>query len=453
MNERKRVLIISSRPPEHYAGIGDNIIKGLEIIGYKVDYLTIYQNRDPHVIGLFPPERGYFRERLHLLKLKFPSLKKTERIGRLFFKERKKKISYISKGGRFLASKNEDEPPISIQLVLSKIEPVYDFVYVHCWQDMITSKTLKAVYDKLQVPIIITTYDFQPITGGCSYFGDCKNYQSNCGRCPILSSEDERDQTRSNFLRKKEVYSSIQCGLSCNKYTYEIALKSNIFPKDLMFLPSVGLMNETLFHPLDIKKSRKALGIPTEKKFVIFSRFTGVKHVTKGYDYLLDAVNLFAQDLSYSDKSKVLLLFAGSVRDESFESKFNIDVMHVGLLNQERLIKAYSAATFFISPSIEDAGPSMVNQCILCGTPVVAFNIGSALTWVENGVTGYRAPLKDTPKLAECIMNMFNLSDEDYKEMKINCRNFALKKVSLKGGAEGIVKRYHQIRNHFNGNN
>ena len=44
----------------------------------------------------------------------------------------------------------------------------------------------------------------------------------------------------------------------------------------------------------------------------------------------------------------------------------------------------------FLNPSTDDAGPSMVNQSIMCGTPVVSFNLGTAVDVIENGISGFK---------------------------------------------------------------
>lgn len=81
----------------------------------------------------------------------------------------------------------------------------------------------------------------------------------------------------------------------------------------------------------------------------------------------------------------------------------------------------------FVSSSIDDAGPSMVNQSIMCGTTVLSFDIGSALYMIDNGETGYRVPLKDVDAMETCLAAHFNLGNEERKVMQNKCRRKGVK--------------------------
>ena len=68
-------------------------------------------------------------------------------------------------------------------------------------------------------------------------------------------------------------------------------------------------------------------------------------------------------------RDQILVVMAGrvlslSVLDIPFEHQF------VGFLMGDAMLAAgYQAADVFVNASIEDAGPMMINESILCGTP------------------------------------------------------------------------------------
>jgi glycosyltransferase involved in cell wall biosynthesis len=64
----------------------------------------------------------------------------------------------------------------------------------------------------------------------------------------------------------------------------------------------------------------------------------------------------------------------------------------------------------------------MVNEALLCGIPVVSFDIGIALDVVIDDVTGFRVPIRESEKLAYGIMKVLNLSDDKYEQMAADCR-------------------------------
>jgi glycosyltransferase involved in cell wall biosynthesis len=71
-----------------------------------------------------------------------------------------------------------------------------------------------------------------------------------------------------------------------------------------------------------------------------------------------------------------------------------------------RLALAYRASDLFVCPSVEDAGPMMIPESMLCGTPVAAFATGGAPDLIRTGETGYLARYKDSGDLAEGILGM-----------------------------------------------
>ena len=116
----------------------------------------------------------------------------------------------------------------------------------------------------------------------------------------------------------------------------------------------------------------------------------------------------------------------------------------MGLLdNTYGIASAYQIADIFICPSIEDSGPTMINQSIMCGTPVVSFEMGVSPDLVITGKTGYMAKLKDSKDLAQGIFEILSLTDDNFNEMSDNCRKLALKVCSPEvqiGSFENLFK-------------
>jgi len=100
----------------------------------------------------------------------------------------------------------------------------------------------------------------------------------------------------------------------------------------------------------------------------------------------------------------------------------------------------------FLCPSIEDSGPLMINESIMCGTPVVSFDMGVAPDLVHTGKTGYRATLKDSEDLARGIYKLLNLSDTEYAQMSGNCRELGLKLYSPSVQLQGFERVFKSVR-------
>jgi glycosyltransferase involved in cell wall biosynthesis len=95
------------------------------------------------------------------------------------------------------------------------------------------------------------------------------------------------------------------------------------------------------------------------------------------------------------------------------------------------MVLAFNAATLFVCPTLEDSGPGILGQAMLCGTPTVAFATGAAVDMIKTGHTGYLARPGDSVDLAEGIKYIFNTSPEEYATMKENCRETGMKTCSF----------------------
>ena len=73
----------------------------------------------------------------------------------------------------------------------------------------------------------------------------------------------------------------------------------------------------------------------------------------------------------------------------------------------------------FISSSIEDSGPVMINESIMCGTPVISFQMGVAENLIIDDETGYIVKLKNIRDLANSIEKVINLDDKKFYKMKL----------------------------------
>jgi len=132
--------------------------------------------------------------------------------------------------------------------------------------------------------------------------------------------------------------------------------------------------------------------------------------------------------------------------DENLKLPFKeyyFDILKEG----EELALAYQAADVFVCSSVEDSGPMMVNESIMCGTPVVSFDIGVALDLVFTGKTGYRAKLKDSLDLSLGIKFILELTEKKAQEIRNNCRNLALRKYSTKIQRDEFIELFRSLLN------
>jgi glycosyltransferase involved in cell wall biosynthesis len=423
----KNVLFITSISPNKSAGLALDVISVFENLGYTVDILTKYKEKEKEdtkhtIISVYDyPELNVIQIFLQRIKKQFPLLKRIHKPS-YYLSKQNKKTTYSS-----LVNEKEDVPPVSSELFLHKLSNTeYDFVVVLFMQYMFSMKNIGDIYQKLKLPIFLYSVDLSPMSGGCHYFENCRNFLEHCGCCPILGGAEQKDQTYKNYAYKKKIYDTSNIIFLGNTWMNEFAAKAPIF-ENVQIREMTCATNESLFDVKNKKEARQYFGIEDDC-FLMFAGAAYINNPRKGFDYLIKSINTFIQTTG-TDNKKILLLLAGN---EAYNVNFNVEVKQVGFLSAKELSLAYSAADVFLSPTIEDAGPSMVNQSLMCGTPVVSFNIGVALDLVEDYKTGVKATLKNTDEFAKAIQWIYSIDEEEREEVKNRCRQKAIETCSIK---------------------
>lgn len=296
----------------------------------------------------------------------------------------------------------------------------------------INARNIFELNQKTDAPVFWLMYDMAPFTGGCHYAWDCKGYHNSCGSCPGLYSNDPSDITNKNLLYKKSYLdkTNIQI-IAASEWQYRQVMGSTLFRNRTIHKILLSI-DPSVFMPSDKKAVRLKLGINATKKIIFFGAVV-LSQKRKGMYYLLESLKLLKKKTESSDsilKDNILLLIAGNRIDDIVDS-LPFEYHYLGKTNNtDGIASAYQAADVFLCPSIEDSGPMMINQSLMCGTPVVSFEMGVAIDLVEACNTGYAAKLKDSYDMAQGLYNILSLDAEGYEKISENCRELALKMCS-----------------------
>ncbi|WP_018464797.1 glycosyltransferase [Segatella paludivivens] len=418
----KNILIISSANPESGPGVLARDAKNaLENDNLNVDVLTLFEVEN-------------HSEYKYILK--------NNKFCLFTYKLYQRLLSIIPKqfGPYFLFYKNENCPPVPSSLVIKSIKREYDLVLIKFWQGMLSYKTVFAIHKKIKCPIFFECVDYGPFAGGCHFPGNCQRYKIGCGKCPAICSSNENDFTHFNFLFRKKVIKEINPLIIANTYMFKWFNQSEIM-NGLQHTVSFPIILEDIFKPMDRNLLRIKYCIPENKQFILFFGSQSITDERKGMSFLIEAFDFVSAKLTKDECSKFYLLVAGNESKEIL-NKLNFEGKGLGFLQTNDLAEIYALSDSFLSPSINDAGPMMVNQSISCGTPVISFEMGTCIDSVKDKNTGFLAPLKDSEAFAECIIKMFRLSPEEKKNMRECCRLEALKTTSKKAYVDSVKKSY-----------
>lgn len=440
-SEKLCILLVSSESPFKYsAQMARDIVASLEEGGHTVDLLTKYADVrfTPAMQSVLDePESQPIRRSglVAWLKKTFPCLRKIHKPAFL------RKGGVRHKEGYLIFDHDEQSPPVAPEQVAAKITKPYDLVIVLFWQNLLTAATLEAIYQKLGTLMLLMAVDMGPLTGGCHYFWDCRRFRSGCGCCPAISSSRTEDFTSANLLYKQQVYDAIRCVFLGNSWMNEFARQGTLFrnrPLEVVY----PVIDEKQFRPLDCtEEAKRYFGIDPKHTFIFFAGSCVIEDKRKGFSYLVEAFAALRQKMSKDDLARVALVFAGNTQ-QSLQTCFPVKVYPLPYLDFADLTRMYALADAYLSPSIQDAGPMMVNQALMCGTPVVAFDMGVARDLVLNGKTGYKARYQDAVDFSAGIEQMLAQTSEQRKQMAKACRCIALETSSYAAFRHRIERCY-----------
>lgn len=241
---------------------------------------------------------------------------------------------------------------------------------------------------KLDCPVVWTLHDMWAFTGGCCYAGDCKAYFRSCGSCPQLNSGSGRDISYQIWNRKLRHLKKINLTVvSPSRWLAECAKLSFLF-RDVRVEVIPNGLDLTQFKPIDKKIAREILGLPLNRKFILFGAMNAASDSRKGFQNLQPALQQLAVN---KDTEKAELIVFGSSQPAD-PPDFGLQTRYLGRLHDDvSLALLYSAADVFVAPSIQENLANTVMEALACGTPCVAFDIGGMPDMIEHRLNGYLA--------------------------------------------------------------
>ena len=427
-NPKPRVLIVSSV-------IGGPAVMGLQYYealrqkGIEVDFLTKYPEPN-HPDLLWVVKRNSVKD--YLIRFK-------------------NKMRWLIVGGKpkekehFFFYTYEKWPPVPSHLVLKAIKKKYDLVFILFWQGLLSFDTLEKIYDKLHCQIQIGGVDYSQMSGGCHFTRNCQNYKTGCGSCPAFRFNWKNDFTAWNVRFRKRVYEKVKPIVAGNLYMYQYYKESYLLKDARVEIGGIPIVDTNVFLPKDKSVLMDKYNIPKEKSYIIFFGCQNLNDERKGMRFLFEAFNLLWKMMK-EDFKNVLVISAGK-NYKSIKSKIPFDNIGFGYVDVNVLSDLYSLATCFVCPSIDDAGPMMVNQSLCCGTPVVGFDMGAVKQVVKDQGTGVCVPLKDSEALAGGIYKILTMSQMEYCKMSSRARQVAMDTSSYEAQANLILSTYAKFSN------
>lgn len=295
-----------------------------------------------------------------------------------------------------------------------------DIIIVLFMDGFVNFKNIYDLYRAFNPAVYFYPMDMSLMTGGCHYSNECMGFTLDCDNCPIYSGKGSI--ARSNLLWKNEYLQKMSYKiLSASSELYDQLTLSFLFKNATIYNYILPIDSE-IFQP---KQPADSLNWSTKsKKILIGSQTFGGKR--KGGDLIVEILNSLYEKLeNKNEQIDVEVLLVGKISD-TFSNLIKFRKRSLGRVTLSVLVDIYSISDVFLSASREDSGPMMINQSLMCGTPVISFNVGVARDLVKNFETGFIIEKFDIQDYVSKLLYILRLSDQAREIMKMNCRKFMM---------------------------
>ena len=190
-----------------------------------------------------------------------------------------------------------------------------------------------------------------------------------------------------------------------------------------------------LFQPRDRSEVREELGLPDDKKIVLFAA-ADLADERKGARYFFECLN-------FVQANEWMAVTVGKKVDVRRMLNRQVEIKQLGYVaGSEAMAKVYNAADLFCITSLDDNFPTTVLESLACGTPVVGFRVGGIPEQVTDDC-GILVEPRDTQGLGKAITQL--LQDDVLREkMSENCRGLAVAEYSISKFRDRYVKVYNR---------
>ena len=318
-----------------------------------------------------------------------------------------------------------------------------DIICVHWVSGFMSAKNIYELSKATGAPVVWRFNDLNAFTGGCHYSNGCTNYRTGCGNCPALPDASPDDRSRRNVQAKIKWLGKANLCFASSTTEIDEQLKSSAVAKVCKTKLIRLSCASSYFRPVNKSESAADLGLAAGKKIIFFGA-NDIADPRKGFKELLRSFHLLKPQLSEELKNKIVLVFASKSAVEGVDWPFDY-IQLPFLKGEEQLARAYQAATVFVSPSLEDAGPMMLVESMLCGTPAIAFAIGLAKDAVINNVTGFIVPPWDVNKFADSIKKVIEMSEDQYQSLSHSCFSKALELFNEQREVREYEELFHNL--------
>lgn len=282
-------------------------------------------------------------------------------------------------------------------------------------------------------PVVWALHDLWAVTPYCSQAPGKKLRRGFYG-CAITSSKSIVKYFNQFYLRrrKEKLYQDWQINLVAPSLWLKNKLAGTILASQSLTLIHHGI-NTDLFTPSDKTALRQKLGLPLDKKIVLFAANGGKNNLWKGWSGAREVIKNFAE------RPDVLFLCVGGQANASTRANLRF----VNYVADEALMADYfKAADAFLLTSPAESFALVVIEALAAGLPVVGFAVGIMGEVIKHRVNGYVAKYLDNQDLARGLHYVLNFRQTDKDRLAAVNQELIKQKFTLKIMADKYLKLF-----------
>tara|TARA_Y100000768_G_C23988553_1_gene690544 strand:+ start:4869 stop:5900 length:1032 start_codon:yes stop_codon:yes gene_type:complete len=318
---------------------------------------------------------------------------------------------------------NETVNFVPFKYIVNSIKKKPNVIFTYWLSTFVNVETLYSLSKYYSAPIFFHISDMATFTGGCHFSLDCVGFEKSCFDCPGTSTSTfnklvpYKNVLYKNFYLNKMKHKII-APTSDIKYKLR---KSTLFSKSDIHMIPYTVDKKKWYKSNNKTQSKLKLNL-NKDCIVIFFAALNFKQERKGFKHLKKVLLLLVENVGLKN-----ILFISAGRDaHKYVNKVDIPIINLGLLkNDHELLNAYQASDIFLNTSIDDIGPYMLPEAMLCELVVISYNVGLAKDLISNEESGFICENKDFKKYYDNLLKAISLSQSKRNKIGKKARNKA----------------------------
>ena len=275
-----------------------------------------------------------------------------------------------------------------------------DIIHLH-WinQGMLSLNNLQQII-KSGKPIVWTMHDMWECTAICHYAYTCNNFKYECKHCPFLRFPFAKDLSNRVFRKKKQIFNNAFINIVTVSKWLEKQVKDSTLLKHCPTNVIPNTLSLSDFTPHDKNACRKALGLPTNARIILFGA-ARIDDPIKGFSMLISALEYLIKTKGVKAEDLHLLTF-GIYK----QCKPNIPIACTDMgwiKNNTLLSQLYSAADIVVSASLYETFGQTLIEAQACGCLPISFGNSGQSDIISHKKNGYLAEYLSVESIAEGI--------------------------------------------------